>query len=45
MEYLPEPSVVAVRTFSINAGLATSTITPGSTAPEVSFTSPAMVLV
>jgi hypothetical protein len=37
--------VVAVRTLSINAGLLTSTVTPGSTAPETSFTSPAMVLV
>src|SRR5262249_38807527 len=34
----------AVRTFSINAGLAASTVTPGSTAPDVSRTTPAMPL-
>src|ERR1700676_2439957 len=43
--YWPEPSVVVVRTLSISAGLATSTVTPGSRAPETSLTSPAMVLV
>ena len=37
---LPEPSVTAVRTFSMIAGLAASTVTPGSTAPDVSFTTP-----
>ena len=31
-----------VRTFSISAGLAASTVTPGSTAPDVSRTDPAM---
>src|SRR5688500_7930137 len=39
----PLPSVTAVRTFSISAGLAASTVTPGSTAPDVSLTTPAMV--
>src|ERR1044071_5776392 len=42
MRNWPLPSVVAVRTFSINTGLAASTVTPGSTAPEVSFTTPVM---
>src|SRR5688500_17114195 len=36
----PCPSVTAVRTFSIRAGLDASTVTPGSTAPEESFTTP-----
>ena len=31
MEYRPLASVVVVRTFSIKAGLAASTVTPGST--------------
>jgi hypothetical protein len=31
-----------VRTFSINVGLAASTVTPGSTAPEASRTTPAI---
>ena len=35
MRYRPLPSVVAVRTFSISAGLAASTVTPGSTAPAL----------
>jgi hypothetical protein len=43
--YLPAPSVVAERVFSISAGLDTSIVTPGRTAPDVSFTSPAMLLV
>src|SRR2546422_11727036 len=43
--YWPAPSVVADRTFSISAGLAASTVTPGRTAPDVSLTVPAMVLV
>ena len=34
MRYWPDPSVVAERVFSINAALAASTVTPGSTAPE-----------
>src|SRR5512145_8081 len=31
------------RTFSIRAGLAASTVTPGSTAPDASLTTPAML--
>ena len=38
---LAVPSVVTERTFSISAGLAASTVTPGSTAPDVSLTTPA----
>ena len=34
--------MTTLRTFSISAGLAASTVTPGSTAPEVSLTTPAM---
>ncbi len=34
----PVPSVTAVRVFSMSTGLAASTVTPGSTAPEASFT-------
>ena len=41
--YWPEPSLTAVRTFSISAGLATSTVTPGRTAPDASLTTPATV--
>src|SRR6185503_20673093 len=41
MRKLPLPSVTVVRTFSISAGLVTSTVTPGSTAPDVSVTTPA----
>ena len=33
-----------VRTLSISAGLAASTVTPGSTAPEPSLTTPAIPL-
>lgn len=33
---------MAVRTFSINTGLAASTVTPGSTAPDVSLATPAI---
>src|SRR5688572_21586180 len=40
--YWPAPSVTTDRTFSINAGLAASTVTPGRTAPDVSLTTPAM---
>src|SRR5213594_3398133 len=43
MTYTPWPSVTAVRTFSISAGLAASTVTPGSTAPDASLTTPLMV--
>src|SRR5215475_15046706 len=45
IEYRPAPSVVAARVCSMSAGLETSTVTPGSTAPDVSLTSPAMPLV
>src|SRR5580765_7870831 len=41
--YCPVPSVVAVRTFWIRAGLVTSTVTPGSTASDASRTTPASV--
>src|SRR5678810_1184940 len=40
--YWPDPSVTTVRTFSISAGLAASTVTPGSTAPDASLTVPEM---
>src|SRR5688500_17094985 len=40
IRYWPPPSVTAVRTFSIRAGLDASTVTPGSTAPEASLTTP-----
>jgi D-tagatose-1,6-bisphosphate aldolase subunit GatZ/KbaZ len=40
--YWPVPSVAADRTFSISTGLAASTVTPGNTAPDASFTTPAM---
>ena len=43
MRYCPVPSVRAVRIFSVNDGLAASTVTPGSTAPDESLTTPAMV--
>src|ERR1044071_9865967 len=43
MRYWPVPSDTALRTFSINAGLDTSTVTPGSTAPDPSVTTPAIV--
>jgi hypothetical protein len=39
--YCPEPSVVVERTFSMSAGLVTSTVTPGMTAPDESRTVPA----
>src|SRR5688572_33427893 len=42
MRKLPVPSVITDRTFSISAGLAASTVTPGSTAPDVSLTTPPM---
>src|SRR5436190_16939404 len=42
MRYWPFPSVTAERTFSMRTGLAASTVTPGSTAPDVSFTTPVM---
>src|SRR5437867_7713783 len=40
MRYWPVPSLTAVRTFSIRTGLDASTVTPGSTAPELSLTRP-----
>ena len=43
LSVVADPSVTAVRTFSISAGLAASTVTPGSTAPELSVTTPASV--
>ena len=42
MRYWPAPSVTAVRAFSIRTGLVASTVTPGRTAPDASFTTPAM---
>src|SRR5262245_40850918 len=41
MRYWPVPSVTTERTFSISAGLAASTVTPGRTAPDGSLTTPA----
>ena len=41
IRYSPFSSETALRTFSISTGLAASTVTPGSTAPDVSFTVPA----
>src|SRR4051812_12582595 len=43
IRYVPSASVVAVRTFSIRSGLAASTVTPGSTPPDASLTTPVMV--
>src|SRR5438034_1071207 len=43
--YWPRSSVVAERVFSIRTGLLASTVTPGITAPVVSFTTPAIALV
>src|SRR6266849_3471771 len=40
MRYCPVPSVTADRVFSMSAGLAASTVTPGSTAPDASRTVP-----
>src|SRR5258705_10590709 len=40
MRYWPASFVVTDRTFSISAGLDASTLTPGSTAPDVSRTTP-----
>src|SRR5258708_6116421 len=41
MRYCPVASETAVRVFSISAGLAASTVTPGNTAPDASLTVPA----
>src|SRR5262245_2398018 len=38
--YCPVASVLTDRTFSIRTGLATSTVTPGSTPPDTSLTTP-----
>src|SRR5688572_28495464 len=40
MRYCPLPSVIAVRTFSMSAGLEASTVTPGRTAPDRSLATP-----
>src|SRR5713226_1297842 len=42
--YSPAASVTAVRSRSIRTGLLASTVTPGSTAPVVSLTEPAIAL-
>ena len=42
--YRPSTSVTAVRVFSMSAGLATSTVTPGSTPPLESVTTPVIWL-
>src|SRR3954470_6419313 len=44
MRYWPLPSVTTERVFSIRASLAASTVTPGSTAPDVSFATPTIAL-
>src|SRR5229473_6743307 len=43
IRYCPCSLVTAVRTLSMSAGLAASTVTPGSTAPEASVTTPEML--
>src|SRR5699024_8858584 len=40
--YTPSPSVATERTFSMSAGLAASTVTPGKIAPDESLTTPVM---
>jgi len=40
IRYWPVASVVTDRTFSMRAGLAASTVTPGRTKPAVSLTTP-----
>ncbi len=42
MRNWPLPSVTTDRSFSMSAGLAASTVTPGITAPEPSRTTPAI---
>ena len=42
MRYWPVSSLTTDRTFSIRTGLAASTVTPGSTPPDVSRTTPVM---
>src|SRR5215471_1573593 len=39
---MPEPSLTALCVFSIRTGLDASTVTPGSTAPDTSLTTPLM---
>jgi hypothetical protein len=43
MVYRPAPSVTPTRVFSISAGLEASAVTPGSTAPVESCTTPEML--
>src|SRR5262245_1994496 len=43
IRYWPALSVTTVRNFSMSAGLVASTVTPGSTPPEASLTTPAIV--
>src|SRR6185436_18655667 len=40
MRYWPVSLLTLLRTFSLRTGLEASTVTPGSTAPDVSFTTP-----
>src|SRR5688572_4028318 len=40
MRYTPPESLTTERTFSMRAGLVASTVTPGSTAPDESLTTP-----
>src|SRR4029434_2376300 len=40
IRYWPVASLMTERTFSISAGLAASTVTPGSTPPDASLTTP-----
>ena len=42
MRYWPVSSLTTDLTFSIKIGLAASTVTPGSTPPDVSRTTPVM---
>src|SRR5262245_13574760 len=42
MRYCPVSSLTTARTFSIRTGLAASTVTPGSTPPDASLTTPVM---
>jgi hypothetical protein len=44
IRYWPDSFVMAVRAFSMSAGLLASTVTPGNTAPLVSLTTPAIAL-
>ena len=42
MRYWPVSSVTTERVFSMRTELAASTVTPGSTAPDASLTTPVM---